>query len=164
MERNSIDKIKVTQLCKEVGISRATFYSYFENIYSVATWAWDQVLDQTLYTISEGSSFVEAHKAFFDRINANRHFFSRAFRTHDHNSTQNYGYRIMAEQYLRLIPERLGRELTATEQMAVKLYTAGAAFHTSRWAQEGMRESPQFMAESFAMAAPRIFDCLQSSH
>ena len=38
MRTTSIDRVKVTELCRDAGISRATFYENFQDVYAVATW------------------------------------------------------------------------------------------------------------------------------
>lgn len=161
MESTPIDKIKVTRLCKAAAISRTTFYEYFDNIYDVATWAWDQILDETLHQIGLTYTFVAAHERFFETILERRGFYGRAFRTHDYNSIMNYGYRTMLEWYLEQIPKRINRSLTEEERMIARIFTAGVAYHTSAWVQEGMQQTPRFMARAFAASAPGIFDCLK---
>lgn len=161
MNETPIDKIKVAHLCKRAGVSRTTFYDYFDNIYNVATWAWDRILDDSLYHIGTTYTLSAAHEQFFEKILEGKRFYIRAFRSHDYNSIMHYGYRAMAEWYLHQIPEKLNRDLTEEERMVISLFTAGAAHHTASWVQGGMNETPRFMACSFAAAAPSIFDCLQ---
>ena len=49
MRTTSIDRVKVTELCRDAGISRATFYENFQDVYAVATWMWDHLMQTSLY-------------------------------------------------------------------------------------------------------------------
>ena len=161
MQSIPIDKIKVTELCREADIGRATFYEYFENIYAVATWFYTQILNESLYALENGLSFEGAHLRLYEAMLEHKSFFARAFRSDDYNSVYNYGNREIAEHYLELIPQKLGRPLSQEEALQVRLFTAGAAFLTTEWAQQGMKRAPAELARVCAAAAPTPFDCLQ---
>lgn len=161
MEATPIDKIHVTDLCRTADIGRATFYDYFENVYAVATWYWDQLLDESLFQIETGIGLEEAHVQLFRRLYGAQDFFARAFRTHDYNSVQHYGDRVMTKCYFKLATSKLGRTLNLEEEIAIRLFTAGAARITNEWAQGEISATPEQLAASLVLAAPSILDCLQ---
>lgn len=36
-----LDQIKVSDLCRDAGISRTTFYMYFKDVFSIPEWYWN---------------------------------------------------------------------------------------------------------------------------
>ena len=55
-----LEKVKVSHLCKARGVSRATFYEHFHDIFDVAVWYWDYLMGQSLYRIGADLSCYEA--------------------------------------------------------------------------------------------------------
>lgn len=161
METQPIDQIKVAALCRHADISRTTFYEYFDNIYAVAIWCWDQVLSDSLYQMSTGMEFYDAHVLLCTNLQTRRTFFKRSFRSMDFNSVYQYGTRSMEQYYFEHIPDLIGRPLSDVEKLEIMLYNAGAAWLTSQWAKDGMRESPQLMARAYTESAPIVLDCLK---
>ncbi len=61
MRRVSIERVKVVDLCRDAGISRATFYEYFQDVFAVATWMWDHLMETTLYRMGSTLDCYTAH-------------------------------------------------------------------------------------------------------
>lgn len=161
MEITPIDKIQVTKLCETADIGRSTFYDNFQNVYDVALWYWDQLLENTLYTIGQTSTFYEAHLQFFMKIYDERKFFCAAFRPSDYNSINQYGYRTIGAMYIELVKNNLGRDLSKEEEAVMRFFNIGASDYCAEWVRGGMQESPQLMAKTFTDATPSIMACLK---
>ena len=90
-----LEKVKVSHLCKALGVSRATFYEHFHDIFDVAVWYWDYLMGQSLYRIGADLSCYEAHFQKFKLLRENKEFFDNAFKSDDYNSVCEHGGRAM---------------------------------------------------------------------
>ena len=61
MHECPLEKVKVSHLCERLGVSRATFYLYFQDIFDVPTWYWDHLMNKSLYRMGIDQGLFEAH-------------------------------------------------------------------------------------------------------
>lgn len=66
-EKKDIKKVKVTELVKKANIDRTTFYSHYDNIYSVAQEFEDEFIDLIDFEIGKIKDYEELF-SFFDRL------------------------------------------------------------------------------------------------
>ena len=43
LKTHALENVRIGDLCRMSNISRTTFYVYFEDIYAVAQWCWDDL-------------------------------------------------------------------------------------------------------------------------
>ena len=60
-EKKDIKKVKVTELVKKANIDRTTFYSHYDNIYSVAQEFEDEFIDLIDFEIGKIKDYEEIH-------------------------------------------------------------------------------------------------------
>lgn len=154
MRIESIDRVKVTQLCREAGISRATFYENFQDIYAVATWMWDHLMDSTLYQAGVTLNCYDAHLSKFKALREYREFFGNAMRIVGYPSICQHGGRRMAKHMERVFIQKTSRPYTADESLQMEFYITGAKHMTRHWVERGMNEPPEQMAQLFTDFVP----------
>lgn len=154
MRTTSIERVKVTDLCRAAGISRATFYEYFQDVYAVATWMWDHLMQATLYQAGEALSCYEAHLRKFEVLCRHREFFVNAMRIVGYASICQHGGRRMAEHIEEVFRRKAHRSLTQPETLELEFFTTGAKHMTRHWVERGMREPPDQMARLFTSFVP----------
>ena len=154
MEECPLGKVKVSHLCEATGISRATFYEYFQDIFDVPTWFWDYLMGKSLYRMGVDQGCFEAHLRKFELLRENRDFFVNAFKCADYNSVCEHGGRVVKEHILENAAINAGRSLTEEELLEIEFYNTGAQYMTRAWVRDGMAESPQQMARLFQKFTP----------
>ena len=154
MRSASIDRVKVTDLCRDAGISRATFYEYFQDVYAVATWMWDHLMASTLYQAGVTLDCYTAHLRKFQILLQHRQFFGNAMRIVGYSSICQHGGRRMEEHMEHIFLQKTGREFTADEALQVEFYNTGAKHMTRHWVERGMQEPPEQMARLFTGFVP----------
>ena len=100
MKECPLEKVKVSHLCEATGISRATFYEYFQDIFDVPTWFWDYLMSRSLYRMGIDQSCFAAHLKKFELLHENKEFFVNAFKCIDYNSVCEHGGRVVKEHIL----------------------------------------------------------------
>ena len=154
MRSASIDRVRVTDLCRDAGISRATFYENFQDVYAVATWMWDHLMSSTLYQAGVTLSCYEAHLRKFQVLQGHREFFGNAMRIVGYASICQHGGRRMHEHMERVFVRKAGRPLDADEALQLEFFTTGAKHMTRHWVEGGMVQDPARMACLFTGFVP----------
>lgn len=152
----SIERVHVTDLCRDAGIVRATFYEHFQDVYAVATWMWDHLMGTTLYQMGITLSCYDAHLRKFQALREHREFFANAMRIVDYGSICQHGGRRMAEHVETVFESKTGRLFTPHEALLYEFFNTGAKHMTRHWAERNMEEEPEEMAGLFAGNTPEF--------
>lgn len=156
MRDTLIDRVRVTDLCRDAGIARATFYEYFQDVYAVATWMWDYLMQSTLYQAGITLSCYDAHLRKFQALREHREFFVNAMRIVSYNSICQHGGRRMADHVEAVFEAKVGRPFTRHEALLYEFYNTGAKHMTRHWVERGMEEEPDEMAALFTSNMPEF--------
>lgn len=154
MRTTSIDRVKVVDICRDAGISRATFYEHFQDVYAVATWMWDYLMSTTLYQAGFKLSCYDAHLRKFEALRGHQDFFVNAMRITGYSSICQHGGRMMSDHITEVFELKAGREMTDHEALELEFFVTGAKHMTRHWVERNMREDPPEMAALFTANVP----------
>lgn len=154
MRATSIERVKVVDLCRDVGIARATFYEYFQDVFAVATWMWDYLMKTTLYQMGSTLDCYTAHLRKFEVLREHREFFENAMRIVGYPSICQHGGRMMYEVIEDAFMRKANRPLTSNEALYLEFFNTGAKHMTRHWVERGMVEEPPEMARLFTDNVP----------
>lgn len=157
---HSIDSIRVSDVCRLSSISRTTFYVYFEDIYAVVQWVWDDLCSRSLYLINDTLSWREGHMLMLNSLLTRRAFFKRAFRSKDYQSLFSYGYRKSLITHIGNIERRIARQMTEAEIFELDYTIRSLSAMTTKWAEEGMDIPPEQIAVLFERFIPAFCTAL----
>ncbi len=156
MQNGPLEKVKVSSLCKQAGVSRTTFYEYFCDVFAVPTWLWDNLMGESLYQMGLTLGCYQAHLKKFKLLLNHQEFFRLAFKSDDFNSVFEHGSREVKERTIHAATCNAGRPLTNDELLKIEFRNAGSAFMTRYWIMHGMQESPEEMADLFLSFTPQF--------
>ena len=148
------DEIRVSDVCRIGGISRTTFYVYFEDVFSAIQWRWDDLCSQTLYRINSELTWEEGHRAMLIGLKEHGDFYQRCFVCKDYHSLFAYGYRKSLSYHIKNIECRLGRKLTEKEMFELDYSVRALSAMTTKWAESGMQCSVEEMTQLFSRFVP----------
>ena len=131
MKERPIDRLSVASICEKAGLSRATFYRYFTDKFSVVQWLLKYVMAQGANEIGRTLSFYDGYYASEVMILERYYdFFANAAKSNDYNSLDRFSPRLRKEVLERTITKHYNMEYTehmrflvnATVEMETSLF------------------------------------------
>ena len=110
MHETPIDRLSVSKICDKAGISRATFYRYFTDKFSVVQWLLKYVMAQGANEIGRTLSFYDGYYTSEVLILERYDFFTNAAKSNDYNSIDRFSPRLRKEVFERTITKHFKRE------------------------------------------------------
>lgn len=128
MAKKPLDKIRVTEICREAMIERPTFYYHFRDKYDLVAWIFFQNAFQT-DVISVESAAESMNKMKRDFI-----FYKRAYEDNSQNPLWQYMLEYFAERYEKEAMRVLGTGVLDTQlRFSIRLYCYGTVGMTREW-------------------------------
>ena len=151
LAKRPIAQISVVDLCEEAGISRSTFYTYFDDIYAVGEWLWEQ----EFRSIFEGLGMdYGCYRRLYTRLKelGPRYAFVRPVRPASGGKT--YAGSNTFGALVRCLERSLDRALTQEESMRVEYASCAEEAVTLKWFAMDMATPPEVLAGYIAEMAP----------
>ncbi|MBQ9269197.1 MAG: TetR/AcrR family transcriptional regulator C-terminal domain-containing protein [Oscillospiraceae bacterium] len=128
MKRKSIDKIRVTEICRLAEIERPTFYYHFRDKYDLVAWMF--------CTDAYGTDItsVASAAAGMNKMKQEILFYKRAYEDSSQNALWHYMLEYFVRRYTELAKEKLGTD-TLDPQLAysIRFYCMGSVGMTQEW-------------------------------
>lgn len=125
VENNAVEKVTVSMICKNCGVSQRTFYNYFQDKYALITWVYTSVLDDVYHDDTGHVSMHTVISALVHNIINNRRFYKNAVRFTGQNNFMNSIFSPLRKSSLFLIQDVRGDTLTEELSDAVNFYILG---------------------------------------
>lgn len=159
LDTKPLTKVTVTELVKEAGVARASFYRNYESREDVVSSAIDELLDEVSSRLSEpvdSPDPVEGICAFFTRDNLVAAFAFCLERRERLLALRRNGFGMsLQEHFDRVAETALGSVSTRDpRRYAIYLFTGAMQNLAMHWLVEGAVESPEYMADMFLGLAP----------
>ena len=128
MVQKPIEKIRVTEICREAEIERPTFYYHFKDKYDLMAWIFYRDAFQTdVIGLQEAADGLK-------RMRRDFLFYKRAYEDSSQNALWQYMLEYFTEQYTKRAKELLRTEtLDAQTQFSIQLYCYGGVGMTREW-------------------------------
>ena len=125
--KKPLEKIFVTDICKEAGIERPTFYYHFKDKYDLMAWIFCQQAMQT-----DVLSVESASKAM-NSMREEYIFFKRAFEDNSQSPMWAYMHGYFVKRYTDIATGKTGDALDAQTRFSIRLYCYGTIGMTKEW-------------------------------
>jgi len=126
--KKPLEKIRVTEICREAEIERPTFYYHFRDKYDLMAWMFFRHAARTdvLSVTSAAESMNGMRRDYI--------FYKRAYEDCSQNPMWAYMLEYFTARYAALARARLGTDaLDAQTQYSIRLYCYGAVGMTREW-------------------------------
>ena len=152
MAKKPLDKIRVTEICREAEIERPTFYYHFQDKYDLVAWIFFQDADST-DILSVASAAAGMNKMRQEML-----FYRRAYEDSSQNALWQYMLEYFAERYTRLAKEKLGVDQLDTQlRYSIRLYCYGTVGMTREWIlQDNITPAEVIVKMMFASMPERL--------
>lgn len=141
-----LDKITVSQLSEQAGVSRMTFYYHFHDIYDLVAWVTDEATTQATASNRLGETWQQGLAKIFEAIEADFPFFSGVLASTSRQRVERYLYDVTSDLLLRVIDEDCRGELAAVSeedrQFIAGFYKYSFVGLILQWIESDMAQDP----------------------
>lgn len=156
IQTQTLSDIKVTDLCRESGVHRSTFYTYFYDIYAVPQCIWDRLMQPTLYKIGDTKTWDEGHTLMFQNLLTRKTLFTKIYFENDYHSILEYGYRGGYDAVKKNVENRKKHVWTETELVELDYTIKALASLTTKWGRDGMQVPVDHIVQIFNDHVPQF--------
>lgn len=128
MKYKSIDKIRVTEICRAAEIERPTFYYHFKDKYDLVAWMfYGDAADTDVLSVASAAEGM-------NRMKREILFYKRAYEDSSQNALWRYMLEYFVKRYTESAKEKLGADLLDTQlSYSIRFYCMGAVGMTQEW-------------------------------
>ena len=125
--KKPLDKIFVTEICREAEIERPTFYYHFQDKYDLMAWIFCR------RTLPPDVLSMDSAAAAMNGMRQDYVFFKRAYEDNSQSPMWSYMHEYFVKRYADLAREKAGAEPDAQTKFSIRLYCYGALGMTREW-------------------------------
>ena len=156
LSRKSIDKVRVTEICKEAEIERPTFYYHFKDKYDLMAW----MIFQSAYD-TDVLDLDSAAKAL-DRMKKDCIFYKRAYEDNSQTPMWQYMLEYFVGRFSQMARQNLDTDTLDIQILySIRLYCYGTLGMTREWVLTDnitpARTAAQMMLKSMPETLKQIF-------
>jgi AcrR family transcriptional regulator len=127
LSTKSLDKIRVTEICRAAEIERPTFYYHFQDKYDLMAWIFCQrTLNTDVLSVDSAADAMNSMRQDFI-------YFKRAYEDNSQNPMWAYMHEYFVKRYTEIAREISGIEPDAQTQFSIRLYCYGTLGMTREW-------------------------------
>ena len=144
MKRQNVDSIKMSDILRESGVSRATFYRNFHDKYDLMGYCYSSNIERYFseYGVSP-DDYRRRMERRFQFYAENQSFMQNGLQSRDYNSLSRVIYRCLTVFYRNLLKKKKGADhLTRREEQVIDFFTSGSIRLLERWVEQGMPGDP----------------------
>ena len=160
LAEKELEEIYTAEIIKRSGLSKASFYRYFQDKYALANWTLQRVLDNQAIQLSGPEEQDRNLKDLFQTMNDNRVIYQKLFRYSGQNSISEY-YMDFALKLAEKACKDRGSRITKQEKYTVRYHTSGILDLITQWLFDpnpmSAEELAKVIKENRSDAAKRIF-------
>ena len=149
-----LDKITVTDICEDCGISRMTFYYHFRDIYDLVEWVCLEDARVALDGKKTYDTWEEGYLRIFDAVLENKPFILNAYRCISREQMERFLYQL-TYGLIRGVVEEQSRGTAISEEdksFIAEFYKYSFVGVMLDWIRQGMTDDPQVLTGKISAA------------
>lgn len=143
-----LDKITISDLTNDCGISRMAFYYHFKDIYDLVEWACIEDATRALQGKKTYDTWQDGLLQIFEAVLENKPFILNVYRSVSRERMENYLYSLIYQLIEGVVEEKSINMKVSAEQkkFIADFYKYSFVGVMLDWVKRGMKETPREMA------------------
>ena len=153
--KKPLDKISISDITNDCGISRMTFYYHFRDIYDLVEWSCEEDAARALAGNKTYETWQQGFLQIFEAVRNNKPFIMNVYRSVSRSQLERYLYKVTYALLLNVVNEEAEGMSVDEEDKAFIAHFYQYAFVglMLEWIQDDMKEDPAAIIEgNFARA------------
>ena len=141
--KKPVDKITITDLTNDCGITRMAFYYHFKDIYDLVEWSCYEDASKALHGKKTYETWQEGLMQIFEAVMENKPFIMNVYHALSREQIENYLFRLTRDLIMNVIKEcSKGMNITVIEQSFIAdFYKYSFVGVMLDWIKKGMKEN-----------------------
>lgn len=141
--KKPVDKITITDLTNDCGITRMAFYYHFKDIYDLVEWSCYEDASKALHGKKTYETWQEGLMQIFEAVMENKPFIMKVYHALSREQIENYLFRLTRDLIMNVIKEcSKGMNITVSEQSFIAdFYKYSFVGVMLDWIKKGMKEN-----------------------
>lgn len=145
LQKKPLDKITISDITDDCGISRMTFYYHFKDIYDLVDWVCLNEVQHALNCLRIFSTWQKGFLEVFKAVQNSKSFFLNVYSCLGLEKIQDYLYNLTYQILIKIVSEKsAGLKITEDDKKFVadyfKFVMVGLVL---QWIKTGMKENPE---------------------
>lgn len=149
LNKKPLDTITVTDIVAECGVSRQSFYYYFDDIYSVAELVFKEETEKALKEYSDIDSWDIGFIRIMKWAQNNKKMVMNTYKSIRRDYVEYFMNNVLYQYIIKVVMEQAEGILVTKEQceFIANFYTLSLNAITLDWIHNNMEEKPEIIAE-----------------
>ena len=145
LSQKPLDKITVSDITEDCGVSRMTFYYHFKDIYDLIEWAWTQEAEQALNGQKTYDTWQQGFLQIFRLVQANKPFVMNVYHSISREQVELYLYKLTYNLLIGVVEEKSAGMSVKEEDkhFIADFYKYAFVGLMLDWIRGGMKEDPE---------------------
>lgn len=151
--KKPLDKITITDITTDCGISRMAFYYHFKDIYDLVEWSCVEDGTKALQGKKTSESWTEGLTQIFEAVLENKPFIMNVYRNVDRERIENYLFKLTYDLIVGVVEEK-SKGLNITEEdkkFIADFYKYAFVGIMLNWIKNDMKEDPKDIIDKLSV-------------
>lgn len=154
LKKEPLDEIRVSEIVKESGLSRKTFYRHFCDKYDLMNWYFDQFYQESFGSIMVGSSWEEAMIRCLEIYENKQKILRNAYSSKDINGLRNHDINVTKKIYETFLIKMGANILKDDMQFYIEIAARGGTDMVIEWILQDNRPTKEGLARLLKQSLP----------
>lgn len=146
MKKKNLERITVSDIVKDCGLNRQTFYYHFKDKYDLVNWIYCSEIITTLSPISDGADWSAAIMKALNIMRKDKVFYAGSLNLDGQSILHDYLFHATRDMLIKILEKPDFQDTLNIEPndriLIAEFYTYGLVGMVIQWAKNGMTEAP----------------------